>query len=352
MIFFPKQPIPKFFIFTAVKYLIAICFLGFGFFSTAQDIHYSQFFNAYQYLNPAETGNFYGKTRLAYNYRNQWRAVGSPFETNMASFEQNIFLPKDAFSFGLYFLDDRAGSPQIQANRLMVSLAYHKKLGIHHFHFGLQGGGIYKQLAQNNATYPSQYNRNIGGFDNQLSNNETFAYQAALYTDVNAGGAYEITLGKLDFRGGLALYHLNAPTESFYGANNQLNLRPIYDLRAGYQITASTRVSALAYQTYLSKANEMIYAVLAHHFLYNYGVAKNLKLTGGISFRNGFFRNQDAFIVMAGVRKNRISGMLSYDINTSNLDLATDNRGAVEFSIVYEIPVKASALKYIPCERY
>jgi type IX secretion system PorP/SprF family membrane protein len=331
---------------------LIILFLLFGFCAKTQDIHFSQFFNAFQYLNPAETGNFYGKTRLAYNYRDQWRAVGKPFQNNMLSFEQNIFLPKDAFSFGFYFLDDRAGSPQIQANRLVTSFAYHKKLGIHHFHFGLQGGGIYKQLATNNATYPSQYSRSTGGFDTQLPNNEILGYQPALYIDVNAGGAYEITLGKLDARGGIALYHLNAPLESFYGAINQLNLRPIYDLRVGYQLTSSTRLSALAYQTHLSKANEMIYAVLAQHFLYNFGVEKNLKLTGGISFRNGFFRNQDAFIVMAGIRKNRISAMLSYDINTSNLDLATDNRGAMEVSVVYEIPVKVSALKYIPCERY
>ncbi len=321
-------------------------------FTIGQDIHYSQFFNAFQYLNPAETGNFYGKTRLAGNYRNQWRAVGNPFETSLLSVEQNLFTANDAFSWGLYFLDDRAGNPRVQSNRLKASFAYHKKFGKHHFHFGIQGGGIYKQLEIGNATYPSQYNRNTGGFDPNLPNFETLQYTPATYADVSAGVIYETTLGKLDFRSGIALYHLNQPTESFYGANNQLNTRPIYDLRVGYALSNSTRIVGMAYQSYLSKANELLFTALLEHFIYNFGYSKNLKLIGGLSFRDGFLRNQDAFIVMGGLRKNNIVGMLSYDINTSNLDLATDNGGAFEVCVVYEIPLKVASLKYIPCERY
>jgi type IX secretion system PorP/SprF family membrane protein len=332
--------------------IIWVLIFCFPLFSLGQDIHYSQFFNAFQYLNPAETGNFFGKTRFAGNYRNQWRAVDKPFETTLLAVEQNLFTQSDAFSWGIYFLDDRAGNPRIQSNRLKASFAYHKKFGKHHFHFGLQGGAIYKQLDITTSTYPSQYNRSTGGFDPNLPNFETLQYDPANYADINAGAIYETVFGKFDLRTGIALYHLNQPTESFYGANNQLNTRPIYDLRIGYSLTKSTRIVGMAYQSYLSKANELIYTLLAEHFIYNFSYTKNLKLMGGMSFRDGFFRNQDAFIIMGGMRKNNIIGMLSYDINTSNLDLATDNRGAFEVSVVYEIPVKVTSLKYIPCERY
>lgn len=340
-------------IYYKVRKSIVFVFIFIGIFSSqGQDIHFSQFYNAFQYLNPAETGNFYGKYRFAYHFRDQWRAVGSPFTTNMASAEGNIFTTKDAFSWGVYFLDDRAGNPTIQHNRLAASLAYHKKIGIHHVHLGIQSTGIYKQLDVQAGTYPSQYNRNTGNFDATLPNNEKIEYSPALYANINGGAVYEVTLGKFDLRAGWAAYHLNSPTESFYGFNNELNMRSVYDVRVGFQINSKTRLSGLVYQTYLSKANELIYALLAETFFYNFGVTKHLKLLGGVSFRDGFFRNRDAFILIGGLRKNNMKATLSYDINVSNLELATDYRGAMEVSVIYEIPVKSTKIKYIPCERY
>ena len=43
----------------------------------------------------------------------------------------------------------------------------------------------------------------------------------------------------------------------------------------------------------------------------------------------------DAFIVGLGVKKNNIQAKISYDINVSDLKVASENRGGFEFSIVY-----------------
>lgn len=54
--------------------------------SYAQDVQFSQFYNAPLYLNPALTGTSHS-SRAILNYRNQWPTAGKPFITYAASFD-------------------------------------------------------------------------------------------------------------------------------------------------------------------------------------------------------------------------------------------------------------------------
>ncbi len=64
--------------------LTIACGLWLG--SSAQDLHFSQFFNSPLTTNPANTGFIPdGDYRLGINYRNQWSAIMTvPFETMSA----------------------------------------------------------------------------------------------------------------------------------------------------------------------------------------------------------------------------------------------------------------------------
>ncbi len=47
--------------------------------ATAQDLHFSQYFNSPFLVNPANTGFIPdGEYRLGINYRNQWASLGNP----------------------------------------------------------------------------------------------------------------------------------------------------------------------------------------------------------------------------------------------------------------------------------
>ena len=48
-----------------------------------------------------------------------------------------------------------------------------------------------------------------------------------------------------------------------------------------------------------------------------------------------YYRIKDAIIVGFGVKKNKLIANVSYDINISDLNIASNNQGGIEFSIIY-----------------
>ena len=69
-------------------YLLVFLILGVNI--SAQDLHYSQFYNSPQNLNPALTGVFDGDHRLTFSMRDQWRFVPVPWTTFSLAYDKNI----------------------------------------------------------------------------------------------------------------------------------------------------------------------------------------------------------------------------------------------------------------------
>ena len=60
----------------------------------AQDVHWSQWYNAPLYYNPATTGAFNGDERVNLNYKDQWRSISSPYKTFMAQYDMPFMKKK------------------------------------------------------------------------------------------------------------------------------------------------------------------------------------------------------------------------------------------------------------------
>src|SRR3954466_6657585 len=78
----------------------------------AQDIHFSQVLETPLFLNPANTGFFNGYFRAIANYRNQWSAMGNPYQTIGISMDGGLFKSKRRKAFmglGFTLFNDRAG---------------------------------------------------------------------------------------------------------------------------------------------------------------------------------------------------------------------------------------------------
>jgi hypothetical protein len=72
----------------------------------------------------------------------------------------------------------------------------------------------------------------------------------------------------------------------------------------------------------------------------------------GIDVRDGFNRNGDAFIASLGFAMENFTVGLAYDINYSGLNESTNNRGAIEVSLIYISPSTAIKQITIPCDRF
>src|SRR6187397_2827461 len=80
--------------------------------SPAQDIHFSQFFEAPLWRNPSLAGIYTGDIRVQAVYRDQWNSVTTAYRTGSLNGEYKMHVGKgdDFMTAGLQLLFDRAGT--------------------------------------------------------------------------------------------------------------------------------------------------------------------------------------------------------------------------------------------------
>ncbi len=328
-------------------YFIILFIVPFSLFS--QDIHFSQYFYSPLNLNPANTGNFDGDWRFANNYRNQWKSLSIPYRTIGVSFDHQLFIYSEQFSYGFDIINDKSGPAGLTVNKVFASFAYHKKVESNSFHFGLQGGIIFKSYSLDELTFPSQFDLTTGYFNNQLTNNETDINTHINYPDLNIGASWQKQIRSIQTELGVSAYHLIMPKESFNDDNNKLPIR--YAIYGGVYIPIkSFYIKPQAFEMRQHKATDLLLGFEAGFNLKKAPIGLNRVFAGAFA-RNDFSTANDASIFMLGFQIRQLQLAFSYDINTSSLSVATNKRGAFEFSLIYisksTIPKKIT----LPCDR-
>src|SRR3954462_10180150 len=105
--------------------------------ANAQDLHFSQWFNAPLIINPANTGFIpQSDYRLGVNYRNQWSSIMSvPYKTMSIWGDAQLFrdrIESGWVGIGGVILHDVAGSGSLTSTKIYGSIAYHQMLGEAH----------------------------------------------------------------------------------------------------------------------------------------------------------------------------------------------------------------------------
>jgi type IX secretion system PorP/SprF family membrane protein len=321
-----------------------------------QDPHFSQFFASPLTLNPALTGKFDGTLRVAGNYRDQWPAISKAFVTFTTSVDAPILkqqLPQsDAWGVGVMAMSDRTANGILKNNYLSVSTAYHKGLdedGNHQIGVGFQASYSAKRLDGLSLKFADGLQLD-GTW--QTSPTEPINQQVlnVNYFDVNAGVLYNgTTNGSNNIYGGVSVYHLTRPTESFTGGNYKLNSRVTVHGGGGFPLADGNKT--FYFNTlYSNQAG-------AHEWVA--GGAMSFLLEGNEETTTNFyagawtrFNNEtDAVIPYLGLDFSNFSLGLSYDVNISSLKTASQSRGGLEVSLIYiKRPVTPS--KRIKCPRF
>ena len=311
------------------KLFLYIVAAGFSVSTHAQDFHLSQYDAAALNVNPGMTGVFKGEYRIHGHYRNQWLAVATkPFTTGLISFDMN----KGKWGFGGQIANFRAGVGGYNVVSVMPSAAYKISFGEKKNHFisvGAQVGFFQKSINSSSLTFANQYVKTNGGeFNTALSTNENFSGNGIFNLDVNAGAMYYYADPKsmINPFGGVTVFHINNPQESFLGETNKLPIRPEGILGARVVVTPNISIIPKVFFQYQKEAMELTYAAQGQFYLSNY----DLFLLGGITYRN-----KDAAIVEFGAKYAKFIGRISYDINTSSLTNVSRGRGGSEFSLTY-----------------
>lgn len=307
--------------------IIIMCVVTGIFGAQAQDIHFSQFYNAPLTLNPALAGKVHGKYRIGAIYRNQWFGPingKTAFSTGSVAFDMPIRFKKDALGTGIYFVHDRSAEGKLKNNLIMASVAYHKGLGKQNNHslsVGIQAGYSQRQLDAANIRWASQFDEQQNYDPNRpgeaLANNSKGAF------DMNVGLIYS---GKFSERfkiyGGGSVFHLTTPTQNFTTAKEETPMR--YVGHGGIDIGLSEKISLLPSVIYMSQAT---------------ATETNTGLSVGIDagketilYLGSYYRIKDSVIPYFGLDIRGFRLGLSYDINASELNRTN---GSVEISLMY-----------------
>ncbi len=294
----------------------------------AQDPHFTQFYSAPQFLNPAFTG-LTMQHRFSAIYRNQWPGISKAYETYMAAYDYNLSSVNSGL--GVYVLKDKAGTGGLSHQQAAFNYAYSIKVNKRsEVRAGLNVSYNTLQLGFNKLTFNDQL---ITG---SSVSKEQGTYSQVQYVDLGAGVLYNTT----KYWAGFAAKHLNTPNYSL--VNHQEPLPMFFSVHGGYRHIIESRGRTLIKKYFSASFNyhhEQRYDQLDLGFYYF-----DSPLTIGLWYRGipikhyaPGYRNSESIAILAGfeIPKRSLRVGYSYDLTISRLGL-NNSAGAHEISLVYE----------------
>lgn len=304
---------------------------------SAQDIHFSQFFETPLLRNPALAGIFSGDIRVQSVYRNQWNSVTTPYQTGSLNLEYKKPVGKgdDFLTIGGQVLYDRAGTIALQSTHILPALNYHKSLSGNknrYLSLGFMGGWVQRSIDRSKVTTNSQYDGT--GFNPNLSDGERFANSYS-YIDASVGMSFNSQIGQNPDNNiylGAAYHHFNKATKvSFYG-NPNYEMIPKWVGSIGLRMTVNEYSYFTLYGDYSKQGT---YTETLGGALYSWRL-DDIEDPKYILHGGALLRWKDAIIPVAKIDFKPFAFSVSYDANISQLKSASRGQGGFELSISYQ----------------
>ena len=296
-----------------MRIIALIMILSFAENSCAQDIHFSQFLTNSFVLNPAMVGVQKNDYKATLHRKSQWASVSVPFTTFTLAFERKNILP--SHSIGLQFLNDIAGDSRFKTSGL--NFTYVKSVATsteNTFRLGAEFG---------------LFQRSIVVDDLVFNNTENLSNFNFTFPDISLGMANQFFLNKdLLLETGIAFFHINKPNQSFTDVDaTRLNLKINFHTALNYAYTDNLSIQPKLVFSSQDTDKEFLLGCDINYLLEG---ENDILLKSGIADRLN-----DAFILYFGAEINYLSCVVSYDVNTSSLTNASNNKGGFEFALVY-----------------
>lgn len=317
--------------------------------ATAQDIHFSQFFETPLLRNPSLAGIFSGDYRVQAVYRDQWNSVTTAYKTVSLNGEYKMPVGRgnDFLTLGLQMLQDRAGTISWVSTSVLPAINYHKSLSdtrTSYLSVGFMGGWVQKRFDRTKMTTNSLYD---GLGDGEINLQPQYSYW-----DASVGMSYNAQLNdnpENNFYLGAAYHHFNRPKNSFF-RDPRVELMPKTDISAGvrFAVTEASYLTLQANQSFQSQFKETMVGGL-------YGIKlgdvdkPTYVLHGGL-----FTRLNDAIIPVVKVDYAPFAFSFSYDVNISKLSTSSYGRGGFELGLSYVgfSDRENGALRAVVCPRF
>jgi type IX secretion system PorP/SprF family membrane protein len=344
-----------------MKRLSLILFGAFAAFTgMSQDMHFSQFNEHHQLLNPALTGAS-ENLRITGGYRNQWLALGSSFNSFGASLEMRGFGRKkrvgrfgfsrtrreSRFAAGISAYRDKSGDGSFINTQGALTLATFVPLGNKSFvSLGFQGAYVQSQLDGSNFLYPDQYGTD--GYDPGLPSFDKAA--SASFGNFDLAGGILWSYGhnvkgftddkEIKVKAGVSAFHINEPALPYMkNSKDVVHTRLVGHMEMIISL-GGPRTSIAPVVLYEIQGS---YAELVAGAMYRfYNTSTDSRYTGYFNRTTMafglYYRHNDAIIpnLLLEMQEQYAIG-ISYDISISKVTNAT-YRGGLEVSLRFTPP--------------
>jgi type IX secretion system PorP/SprF family membrane protein len=287
----------------------------------AQEVQLTQFFNSGSNLHPASSMS--EQATLSLNYRKQWTAISSGFKNvHMA-----IDIPTHQWSISASIVQQQATKVGFKNFNAQAQLARTVQLGsTSRLKLGFGLGLLQRSFNSNLFSWDNQYVTDLG-FNTNLASGEGSIAQAHTALDLSAGIHYQFKAGKHQLQASLGAHHLNKPAYNLLADQDLLPIRFVATFNYQYDINEHLCIRPVAMLQQQATATNLLPGVIGQ---YNFNNNKNVQ----IGVMN---RVLDATAVYTAIGFSNTQFGISYDINNSRLQPASNGMGALEFSIVWKL---------------
>jgi type IX secretion system PorP/SprF family membrane protein len=297
----------------------------------AQDIHFSQFYEAPLLRNPAMAGFFKGDLRIQTVYRDQWNSVTEGYRTGSFSGEYKFPVNRqdDYMTLGLQLFYDKAGTAGFKNTQVLPAINYQKSLSTDknmYLSLGFMGGWVQHSIDLSKITTNSQYD-GMGIGENILDPSYS-------YLDGSVGMSFNSSVKndpEDNYYFGIAYHHFNRPKNNFYRNKNiELNPKLVFSGGISFGVNEYSNITLHADHSTQGTFNETVFGAL---YGFTFGEFPD-NPDYGIQL-GAFMRWNDALIPVVKLDYQPFSVAFSYDANISKLKPSSHGRGGFEISICW-----------------
>ncbi len=303
----------------------------------AQDPHFSQFFSAPMYLNPAQTMNTDADYRLMSNFRSQWINPAAPYITGVLSAETRLLKKTtndNILGGGISLMHDYTFDGILKSNYASGFMAYHsfmdeektKKLSV-----GFGGTYGKKSLDFSRLVFAEQFT--TGGFNTSMPSGETLSNMKS-FLSLSSGINYSYSNESINFEIGASGYHLNNPKQTFLNDQYQtIPKRFTGNAMIDFQLKNSDIINFSAVYQHQSNID---YYLIGTNYAFNLSRLGKISSDETVYLNVGaFYRPNDAIIPYISYYINDFQFGFTYDETISKLALTNSKAKTFEMSMSY-----------------
>jgi type IX secretion system PorP/SprF family membrane protein len=339
------------------KNLLILLFITVVTGSAAQDFNFSQFYEQPLLRNPALAGIFTGDIRVSMAYRDQWGSITVPFRTTSLSMEYKLPVGKqdDFLTIGSQMSMDAAGDIRLKRTQFLPAVNFHKSLNGDkdtYLSLAFMGGPVSSQFDATQLKMGDQYVN--GSYDASNPTAQPILNAHYSYWDLSTGLSFSTVLdNNIRFYLAAGLSHFSKPVIRSVTTTEAGTIAPKASINFGTNAPVGESGHIISFIDYYSQNGN-------HQLLGGIMYGRDLQQNDGEEtppaaiYVGSFLRWGDAIIPVVRIDINHLSIGVSYDVNTSKLNVASNWRGGLELTASYRgfLKIHNSTLDRVRCTRF